>query len=49
MAGDDMKLPLLQGNGTEDLEQYWFLSVAVWAVKQVQDKDIKKGQLETTF
>ena len=49
MLGDDLKLPLFQGNGTEDLEQYWFLYEAIWTIKQVQDEDIKKGQVETKF
>ena len=49
MAGDDIKLPLFQGNVTKDPEQYWFFSEAVWTLKQVQDDDIKKGQLEMAF
>ena len=49
MVGDDVKLPLLHGNGIEDLEKYWFFCEVVWFVKQVQDDDIKKGQLATTF
>ena len=43
MAGDDIKLPLFQGNGVEDPEQYWLLREAVWTLKKVQDDDIKKG------
>ena len=49
MTGDDPKLPLFQGNATEDPKQYWFLCKVVWTVKQVQDHDIKKGQVEMTF
>ena len=49
MVGDDVKLPLFHGNGTEDIEKYWFLCEVVWTIKKVQDEDIKKGQLETTF
>ena len=49
MAGDEMKLPLFQGNGTKDIKEYWFLCKLVWIVKQVQDKYINKGQLATTF
>ena len=49
MASDNIKLPLFQGNETKDLEQYWFLCEAAWMVKQVQDEDIKKGQLAMTF
>ena len=43
MVGDDVKLPMFHGNGTEDPKQYWFLSEAVWTIKQVQDEDMKKG------
>ena len=49
MAGDDAKLPLFNGNGTEDPKQYQFLCEAVWIVKQTVDDDVKKGQLETTL
>ena len=49
MASDNIKLPLFQGNVTEDLEKYQFLSEVVWTLKQVQDDDIKKGQLEMAF
>ena len=49
MAGDDIKLPLFQGNATEDPQQYWFFSEVVWTLKQVQYDDIKKGQLDMTF
>ena len=49
MAGDNVKIPLFQGNGTEDPKQYWFLCEVVRIVKQVQDDDIKKGKLAVTF
>ena len=29
MAGDDIKLPIFNGNGLEDPEQHWFLCEAV--------------------
>ena len=47
MEGDDAKLPLFHGNGTEDPQQYCFLCEAVWTIKKAQDGDGKKGQLET--
>ena len=47
--GDNVKLPLFYGNGTEDVEQYRFLCEEVWIVKKFQDEEIKKGQLPTTF
>ena len=49
MEGDDMKLPMFHGNGTDDQEQYWFLCEAVWTVKQTIDEDVNKGQLTTTL
>ena len=49
MASDEAKLPLFHGNGTDDLEQYWFLCEAVWTVRQTVDDDVKKGQLATTL
>ena len=49
MTRDDVKLPLFHGNGTKDPEQYWFLCKAIWIVKKVQDEEINKGQLATTF
>ena len=47
--GDDIKLPIFRGTGAEDPEQHFFLCEAVWNIKQVQNGDIKKAQLTTTF
>ena len=49
MVGDDAKLPLFHGNGTEDPEQYWFLCEAVWNIKETMDDEVKKGQLVMTL
>ena len=49
MAGDDAKLPLFHGNGTDDPKQYGFLYEAVWTVRQDTDDDVNKGQLATTL
>ena len=43
-----MKLPIFHGNGTDDLEQYWFLCEAVWTTRQSVHDDIKRSQLATT-
>ena len=48
MVGDDVKLPLFNGNETKDPKQYWFIYEVVCTVKQSKDKDIKKDQLVTT-
>ena len=49
MAGDEMKLPMFHGNGTDDPEQYQFLCEAVWTTRQIVDNDIKKIQLVTNL
>ena len=49
MVGDDTNLPLFHGNGTDDLEQYWFLQEAMWTIRHTTDDDVKKCQLATTL
>ena len=49
MAGDDTKLPLFHGNGTDDPKLYFFICETVWTFRQATDDDVKKGQLETTL
>ena len=44
-----MKLPIFNGNGTNDLEQYCFLCEAIWTARQTIDDDFKKRQLATTL
>ena len=46
MVGNDIKLPIFNGNGLEDPEQHWFLCEAV---RHVQDEAIKKAQMITTI
>ena len=47
--GDDIELPIFQGTGAEDPDQHFFLCEAVWNIKQVDNDDIKRAQLSTTF
>ena len=47
--GDDIKLPVFWGTSIEDPNQHFFLCEEVWNIKQVQNDDTKKEQLETTF
>ena len=47
--GDDIKLPIFRGIGTKDPDQHFFLCEVVWNIKQVQNDDIKREQLTTTF
>ena len=49
MAGDEMKLPIFNGNGTGDPEQYWFLCEVIWTARKTVDDDVKKSQLATTL
>ena len=48
MTGDEMKLRIFNGNGTDDLEQYWFLCEAISTTRLTIDDDVKKIQLATT-
>ena len=49
MAGVDIILTILNGNGVEDPEQHWFLCEAVWMVHLVHNADKKKEQMITTL
>ena len=49
MAGDEMKLEIFNGNGADDLEQYWFLCEAIQTTRKTTDDDVKKRQLATTL
>ena len=46
---NDIKLPVFRGTGAKDADQHFFLSEAVWSIKQVQDDDTKRAPLATTF
>ena len=43
IEGDEMNLPILNGNGTDDLEKYWFLCEAIWTTRQTIEDDVKKS------
>ena len=47
--GDDIKLPIFQGTSAEEPDQHFLICEAVWNIKQVQDNEIKRAQLTTTF
>ena len=47
--GDNIKLPIFWGTGAEDPEQHFLICEAIWNIKQVQNDDIKRAQLTTTF
>ena len=46
---DDIKLPIFRGIGAKDIDQHFFLCEAIWNIKQVQNDDIKRAGLTTTF
>jgi hypothetical protein len=46
---DEMRLPIFRGDGSEDLDQHWFLCKAVWSIKQVTDETVKRDQFSTTL
>ena len=45
MVRNDIKLPIINGNGLEYPKQHWFLCKAMWTVRQIQDESIKKAQM----
>jgi hypothetical protein len=46
---DKMRLPIFRGDGSEDLDQHWFLCEAVWSIKNITDEAVKRNQFSTTL
>jgi hypothetical protein len=46
---DEMRLPIFRGDGSEDLDQHWFLCDVVWNIKNVTDEAVKRTQFSTTL
>jgi hypothetical protein len=46
---DEMRLPIFRGDGSEDLDQHWFLCESIWNIKNVIDEVIKITQFSTTL
>ena len=44
-----MKLPIIDGNDTDDPKKYWFLCEEIWTTQQTVDDNVKKIELETTL
>ena len=44
-----MKLPNFRGSGNEGTDHFWFVTEAVWQAQKVNNIDIRKAQLATTF
>ena len=49
MSRGDIKLPIFNGNGLEDLDKNWILCEVVWTMRQVWDEAIKRAKMITTF
>ena len=43
-----LKMPVFHGYGKEDPKQHWFVSEAVWSIKQTTDNHVNIALLETT-
>lgn len=41
------KMPIFKSQGSEDLDQFWFVTKDVWKAWQINDDDMKKEQLLT--
>jgi hypothetical protein len=39
---DEMRLPIFRGDGSEDLDEHWFLCEVVWNIKSIIDEAIKR-------
>jgi hypothetical protein len=46
---DEMRLPIFREDGSEDLDQHWFLCEAVWSIKDVNDEVVKSTQFSNTL
>ena len=38
---NEMRLPTLRGDGSEDPKQQWFLCEGVWSIKNITDEVVK--------
>jgi hypothetical protein len=46
---DEMRLPIFRGEGSEDLDQHWFLCESVCNIKNFIDEAVKRTQVNTTL
>jgi hypothetical protein len=44
-----MRLPTFRGDGSEYLDQHWFLCQVVWSIKNITDEVFKQAQLSATL
>lgn len=43
--GDDIKMPIFRGLGSEDPDQFWFVANALWKERHITKEDVNKAQL----
>jgi hypothetical protein len=46
---DDMRLPTFRGDGYEDPDHHRFLCEAMWSMKNITDKTVKRAHFKTTL
>jgi hypothetical protein len=46
---DEMKIPIFRGDGSEYIDQHWFLCEAIWNIKNATDEAVKRTQFSTTL
>jgi hypothetical protein len=46
---DEMRLPIFQGDGSEDTDKHGFLCEAMWNIKSITNKAVKRTQFITTL
>jgi hypothetical protein len=46
---DEMRIPIFRGDGSEYLDQHWFLCEAIWNIKSITDESIKRTQFNITL
>jgi hypothetical protein len=46
---DEIMIPIFKGDGSEDLDQHWFLCESIWNIKNVTDEVVKRNQFSTTL
>jgi hypothetical protein len=47
--GDEMRLPIFRGDGSEGPDQHWFVCEAIWNINNFTDEAIKRNQFSTTL
>jgi hypothetical protein len=46
---NEMRLPTFRGDGSEDLDQHWFICEVVWIINNITDEVVKWAQFSTNL